>query len=323
MGVGSEVDYTTKDQTQRYQLLMGEVKNIVYPNDANSRTKLFIEYDVWVQVRSNDISEGQLFYNCVQANALAGLSDKSYYVLRANPKAGEDGEEETSGSKVLILNLNGESYYPIIISGVMDPEDDSQKDVPHDELALYWNYNGIKAEINNDGELVVSYNGATKEDGSTEAEDSAVGTYYTFDKDGNFTISDEDGKNSFILNNKDGELQFQREKKFKIGKGDEAFVLGTSFRKEQKAKNAKLQAQLSVLENLMMQIGTALTTAGGKMAVPIAGAVSAAVDVAQAGALAITASKIVKQLNDAIKTFEDNGAKTDYKSKKDFTDSGD
>lgn len=316
----STASYSRKDQINRYELVIGEVKNVVYPDADNSRTKLFMEYDVWAHVRSNSISEGQLFYNCVQINPLAGLADQTYHILRANPKAGETGKGFGDGSKVLLLCLNGETFYPIIIGGVQDSKDESQKDLSKDELLFKWIYNGIDVQINNDGEATVTYLGKTKNDGSTDVEDSVAGMYAKFDKDGNFTLSDSDGKNSLVINHKDGNIEIQRDKKLKIGKADEAFVLGTTFRKEQKKMHKAIQQDLASLEQLLQNMGQSLATAGGKQVTPVYGAVAAAADLAMAGGYAISASKIVKKLKEDINAFESAGQQSDYLSDKNFGD---
>lgn len=314
--------YSSWDLQNDYQLLAGEVKSVVYPDDVKSRTKKFLEYVVYVQYRGNGVTQGKYYQGCVVMNALGSKADRSTYTLRANGKVGEDKDNNNLGlgSKVLILLVNGDVGTPVIIGGLPDPTDESQKDFEKDKSLFSWVFNGISVSVNDDGEATVTYTGKSKNDGTTDVEDTVAGSYVKMDKDGNVLVSDKDGKNSLKINHKDGNVEIQRDKKLKIGDADEAFVLGTTYRKQQKQLHTKMQSMLSTLQNLTQQLGTALATAGGKMAVPVSGAVAAATDVAQAGAFAISASQIVKQLGDAVKAFEDAGQQTDYISKKNFAD---
>lgn len=311
------------DQAGRTELIIGEVKDIIYPSDEASLSKTVIEYNVWAQVRTAGVTEGILFYNCRLASYLGSKADKTTFVLRANPRAGEQRGSQAgfgNGSKVLIQCLNGESVYPIIVGGAFDPEDKSQKDIPEDELFYQWVYNGISIGINNDGEVTVTYGGKTDADGKTDVKDSVKGSYAKFAKNGNVVISDNDGKNSVTVDHENKKVVIKRDEAFELGDATDKMLLGESFRKEHKKLNTKLQSLSTTLQNLSQQAGQAAATAGGKMAVPLTGAVAAATDVAQVGAFLIAASQIFKQMADAFQAFENAGIKTNYLSAKNKAD---
>lgn len=314
--------FVVSDQAGRLELILGEVKDIIYPSDEGSVSKTVIEYNVWAQVRTNGSTEGILFYNCRLASYLGSIADKTTFVLRTNPKAGEEsGEGFGNGAKVLLQCLNGESVYPIIVGGAFDPEDESQKDIPEDELFYQWVYNGVSIGINNDGEVTVTYGGKTDNDGETDVDDDVRGSYAKFAKNGNVVISDNDGKNSVTIDHENKKVVIARDKAFELGEATDKMLLGESFRKEHQKLNRKVQTVGQVMEQLTKQAAIAVNQAGGKMAVPVTGAVSAAADITQLGVYMQLMTQQWKNLMDAFKDFEQAASKKNsFLSKKNKAD---
>ncbi len=63
-------------------LRVGEVKRVVYPEDPESRSARFIEYDVWVLHRENGTAVNRMYNGCCLINSLAGFGDYSFWTLR-------------------------------------------------------------------------------------------------------------------------------------------------------------------------------------------------------------------------------------------------
>src|SRR5690348_9949095 len=83
-------------------LRMGEVQEIVYPDDDRSRSKQFVEYRVLVQQRSNGTGYAKMYENCIMMSSLAGLADFNWHILRADKSENKDKAGLGKGSKVLI-----------------------------------------------------------------------------------------------------------------------------------------------------------------------------------------------------------------------------
>lgn len=92
-------------------------------------------------------------------------------------------------------------------------------------------------------------------------------------------------------------------------------ILGTTFRKEQKVMNNTVNLQLNAAKAALALAKTALSTAGGAMAVPIAGAIAAGPQIIAASAAIDVAATAIGAAGDAHSTFESSGAATDYLSK--------
>lgn len=320
--------YSNKDHFEDYGLRMGEVVKVIYPDDDASVTKQYIEYNIWCQyLPAGGVGQGRMYYAAICANNFASLADRSFQTFRPNEKAGNkqansENPNDTPGlglgSKVLFLCINGQTAYPIIISGLPDPKDKTQMDVDEGDIVQVRIFNGIEWYINNEGELLIKYNGKTEDTGKTEVDDSKVGTYFKLDQDGNSILSDKDEKNYFKLDHKNGELLFDREKKFKIGKADEAFVLGTTFRREMQTMNTKLQSGFKTLNTLMQNAATSAAIGSAKLIVPVYGPPNASADFAQMAAYMFSMSSILSQMSDALQAFEQKA--NDYLSTKNFGD---
>src|SRR5688572_10116517 len=128
------------------KLLLGEVKDIIYPDDKRSRSKKNIEYLVYAQKISNGMVVTQE-YRCVISNMFGGLADQAIYTLRVDESDNKTKEVAGNGSKVLFFCINGQQQRGVIIGGVRDPADEKKpaKDLGHH---LYWAFNGITALIN-------------------------------------------------------------------------------------------------------------------------------------------------------------------------------
>lgn len=313
----STTNQYSEDYFGDFALRQGEVKNVVYPDDPKSRTKRLIEYDVVVEYFRNGTWVSRLINGAVVMNGLMSLADVETFTLRVNKQSGESKQNQPPikyGSKVIVLFLNGQVNFPIIIGGLYDPKDESQKDFEKDKKIYFKKFNGIETEINDDGELTYTYTGKSKEDGTTDVSDDVAGTYFKLDKDGNAYLSDSDGKNSLTVDHKNKKVKIAR-KDFELGAATDKMLLGESHRNAQKKLHTKLQTYISTAQNLLSQAATQFTTAGARMVIPVYGAVSAGPSITAAGALHNAAAQALKQAADAIQEFEQAAAqKTDFLS---------
>jgi len=307
-----------QDQLDRYGLFVGEIKEVIYPDNKESRTQKILEYTVVGQVRAGGAAQSQVFYNCVPLNQLAGYADFSYQTFRV------DSELKTTfgkGSKVLLLCLNGESFYPVIVGGIYDPKDESQKDIPKGKRLSHWQFNGVHIDVNDDGEYQITFKGATDIDGKTDVKDSVAGSFAKWAKNGNISVQDNDGKNQILIDHENKKVVVKRDEAFELGDATDKMLLGESFRKEQESLHQKLSKFIDTVSQLTQNAGIAAATAGGKMVVPIYGAVLAASDIAQLGGLLVSIAQINGQMKQALDAFENAAkAKNSFLSKKNSAD---
>lgn len=169
------------------QFRQGEVKRIILPNEEESRSKLFNEYDVMVTHRGNGTAVSKLYHNCLLINPFGGLADRCHYTLRQsdvdveNPLPG-------LGSRVAILCLDGNETQSFIIGGLRSEFDKDDSAKGHH---LLFEFNGVLFEINDDGSWSITNKGKTDIQG--EADDkrdtAGSGTKVQVEANGNFVVT--------------------------------------------------------------------------------------------------------------------------------------
>lgn len=187
---------------------VGEVKRVVYPEDPDSRSKRFLEYDVYVQHRENGTAVSKLYHNVVHANALCGLADRLVATLRADPKAGVTRNSQQSvvdgvGSKVLILCPNAEHASAVILSGLRDTRD-SDLGVKARGHFLEWEFNGVRLAIEKDGSFRVTMLGPTTAEGIPQG--STGGSYIEVKADGTLRAATPEDAQSITIDHRAGTI---------------------------------------------------------------------------------------------------------------------
>jgi len=226
-------------------LRAGEVKAIIYPEDTNSRSKKWIEYDVLVSHRENGTSVTKLYHNCILANDLQGLADSSFRTLRVDvPPPGSITDSFSQlkpgdGSRVLLLCINGDTANAVIISGLRNSSEDDLgvKDLGHH---LDYEFNGVHLSIQDDGSFSITKNGPTTPAGdfdSARGTAEANGTVVEVDVDGSFRVSTKDNAQSVVIDNKAGTITVSGDQDLTLNadtihigtKATEAAVLGNTL----------------------------------------------------------------------------------------------
>lgn len=241
-----DVGYAKPDNTVFGNTLLrvGEVKGVIYPDSDKSISGKYIEYDVVVQHREGNVAVSKLYHNCYLADSLGGRGDSSFRTLRVPDEKKTDPSNEQgienlgTGSKVLILCINGGHNEAVIISGIRDGGDDKKR--KQKGIHLEWEFNGVRLEIADDGSFSVEKKGPTKSSGErdkTKGADEEQNTKISVDKDGSFAVRTKDNKQSVVIDHKAGTITIEGDKELtlqgkniNIGSGaDEAAVLGDTL----------------------------------------------------------------------------------------------
>lgn len=208
---GSDTTSYSGSAFNSVRMLLGEVQELVQPNDPRSVSKKFVEYRVWAQTIENGVCVSRMFENVAGPDAFgSGISDTCNFTFRgassANIANGNNKLGFGKGSKVLMVAIMGMQINYVIISGLRDSN--STPDDPTLGHHIDFEFNGISVNINNDGELIVTYGGATKIDGTNrdDVDESAIGTSISITKDGSLSIVDKDANESIVIDRPGGNL---------------------------------------------------------------------------------------------------------------------
>jgi hypothetical protein len=183
-------------------LRMGEVVQAHYPDDPTNQSKKQMEYTVNVQYRQSNRQVTVSSYRCTVADGLGGIADSSRQTFRVS-SGDRAGQTLGDGARVLILCPNGEKNSAVIIAGVRNEQittNDPPRLVPAGQRLKDFVFNGVHVNINDDGELLLQVSGATKNDGSPDAnrDQNNHGTKVQIQKNGSFTITDNNGQSIII-----------------------------------------------------------------------------------------------------------------------------
>lgn len=315
-------------------LRLGEVKEIVYPDDARNVSKKVVEYRVAVQQRDRGVGVTTDYTHCVVSNLFGGLGDKLRYTVRSSTEKDIDPQTGLGdGAIVLLLCINGETNNAVIIGGFQSQDDavESEEDGHH----LHFNFNGIDVAINKDGEFSFEFDGATKNDGNLtdEADANASGTKITITKDGTLTIAD-GGIQTMVIDRPNKTISLTADSEYDVtcqnghvvikstgvlvGDATDAWVKGTTYRKAETIMNRKLSAQMAILNATLATAASALQTAASLMSMSPAGNIPAAGPVATAAGMLRTAASATLSAKSAFDSFEEQASK--YLSTKNLTD---
>lgn len=188
--VGSTIKPVTEMWSQ-WGLRVGQVRDVILPSDKRSVSKKFCEYQVEVQNKDSFGRTSTVLYsNCFVSSPLGGRGDKLRFTHRAAKETSSQGVGE--GSKVIVGHINGDRQQAVILGGLRDSEDEPDKD--DDGHHLFYEFNGVRIQVTDQGAFSVQYNGATNYDGSRrkDADENAAGTFFKLSADGNATIQHED-----------------------------------------------------------------------------------------------------------------------------------
>lgn len=175
-------------------LRLGEIKKLIYPDNPLSYGKQTVEYEVEVQYRDgNGITTTSIYRGATISTLFGGEADRFHATLR--PDAIRSLTEPVGeGSKVVILCLSGDQKRGIILGGIEDPRN-KRKEKKDDGHNLYFEFNGVRATINKEGEFQVRFIGATTTQGllkdGVKEEDS--GSLIKFTRGGSLILATDDG----------------------------------------------------------------------------------------------------------------------------------
>jgi hypothetical protein len=309
-------------------LRIGRVVRAHYPGEETNANGTATEYDVEVEyVDINGAHTRQVYPRCQIASLFGGIADQVRFTPRKKTTQRAD-EDDDEGSLVLLLCINGNSRAGVIMGGLDHPA--ATKDAKDDGHNLKFSFNGISFEINKDGELTLTYKGATKSDGelSDDADEDASGSKVAFTKDGSVEISTADDNQHIRLNHADKKLDIKTDAELHIEvtggnvniesdgthiggeNASEALVMGSTYRQNESQMHQQMQTALAALAGMVQSAGVTISAAAASNPL-LAG-------LAGAGAALTTAGAKVAELQTAISTFEASASQ--YLSQKNTTD---
>lgn len=308
-------------------LRVGRVIKVYEPNVKENLNRNFFEYDIEVFFREASGSGTSIIYPRARISSLfGGVADFISFTPRLVP-VDYSRPQINDGSLVLLLCINGDRRQALIIGGIKHPnlpKDDPAKE--HNAVAIF---NGVEAIINNDGELLMTKNGATQSDGTPRSDVSNADlSTISMLKDGTITFTGGIGKFASSISidntnkkisingsslvditttsNQDGiEVNFQGTK---IGKGTNNMLLASTYRTAESTNNLALSTSLTTLSTTLETVGGLLATVAALHVIPVVGPVLGSVPLASAAAGVVAAGGTAAAMAASINEFEAQAA---------------
>lgn len=307
------------DVFNNFALRVGEVVELVYPDDPRSLSKKVLEYRVLIQHLDNDLAAtGRIYPHCVLLNPFGGVADKVSWTFRADPGR-KDETGLGKGSKVLVLCVNGEHNSAVIIGGVRD-EKDNQKTSKEQEHHFFAVFNGVKLTVTRDGEFSFIRQGPTDIDGKVldgTPSDAQTSGLIVF-QNGSIALG--------AANSRDGDMdqvitidQPARQIKMKAGSGvhvgqaTDEWPLFATYRRAEQQLHSTLVSLLTSATALIATMAEGAKAAAVLHVIPIVGPILAAPAIGSVGVQLTAIMALIQSAINAINTFE--GSAASYLSK--------
>lgn len=196
----------------QFALKIGNIEEIIYPDDKRNIRKNKIEYTVQVKERQGNRGFVVTRYrNVVTSDLFGGIADSIEFTHRPSTSQTEQDPIFRDGSSVILLCLHGDTSQAFIVGGMR--HNSQKKKISKKERGHFFEFefNGVNFEINKDGEMAITYKGKTDIDGTQQAKSTSP-TVININKDGDFSISD---------NEKQRISMSRKNKKIRISSGND------------------------------------------------------------------------------------------------------
>jgi hypothetical protein len=205
----------------------GQVQKVIYPDQKESVSKVYVEYEILVELTSGVST----FTNVPSISSFGGFNDYEDFVYEPSEVALSGKNDNTNtfqnrnGTLVAVSFLNNNFQRPIIIGALNHPKTGRRKS--SDGISYIRLFRGVKTEINKDGEWSVTYQSPYGPDGKLKAEATGP-SYIKLDKTGSFEISLKKGtiKQKHDVDAEKTELEYKSGLKISFdGKGDKTSIV--------------------------------------------------------------------------------------------------
>lgn len=201
-----------------FGLMVGRVIASYDPDDEENQSKTFVEYDVVIEARSvGGVFTRKVLPKCKVGNLFGGIADFETWTPRV--VEGDTSSETQLGldSQVLVLCASGMVQEGIIVGGIPHTRLEA-KEKKSDGHHWIRQFNGTRMEVNKDGELIFSFQGATAPDGKLAAgvDAGASGSQVKFVKDGSIRLETKDGAQFVHVDHANKKLDIKADKSWTV-----------------------------------------------------------------------------------------------------------
>ncbi|CAK0749535.1 hypothetical protein CCP1ISM_330002 [Azospirillaceae bacterium] len=175
------------------------IREIYYVDDIKNKSKYQVEYNIRVEFGDR---HGQEYENVTAVNLYGGMmniSEMVYSPKEQTTKGDRNADDsymfDHDGSQVVIAFMDGYPNKPFIIGGWNHTNNNVFATKKEDGVRKIEEFNGIRLNINKDGEFILTYYGGKRNSKTkkTALPDTAP-TTFKIDKDGSWSVDDKENQ---------------------------------------------------------------------------------------------------------------------------------
>lgn len=251
-----------EDFLRKLVLRVGRVVRVHTPTEATNRNGRYHEYDVLVDAASEDQPATRfMLHRCWVVSEFGGAADYTRFTPRVDGANLNDAQNPGTSSQVLVMCLNASMFGGIIVGGVQHSQGVVDANQGHNRISVF---NGFAEFIDKDGQLKLTFGGATNADGTLAptADPTASGASLFFRKDGSVILGSPNGAEEVTFDHTSQRTTIVGTQGVTIGTGSDQLLKGTTFRNAQTQLHAQLQTALTNAAAAATTAVSALATTG-------------------------------------------------------------
>ena len=246
-----------------FQLLSGEVQELIWPSSPKNISRKYLEYKVKVFYRQGNEGMGYTTIpNCQLINMFGGQGDYCQYTLRADRSSSVG-----NGAKVLVLCILGEKSKGVIIGGIRSGLVADQSAEPY----YRWKFNGLGQSVESDGSWTIEANGPTDGAGTPTGDTSLFPTKISIDGKGTFTVETKDQNQSIKVDNEENKITIDADQGLEANSGASIDLTATTSTSITSTTSTTI---ISGTDTTVTATGAISFTAGGALALAGGGGIA-------------------------------------------------
>jgi hypothetical protein len=229
-------------------LRIGQIMEVYAPSHARNLSKRVYEYEVLLYVYNENRSFTTKKVTAVVSDTFGAIADSFSYTPRKNTANNVSALPTSKGSLVLVLCVNSDMQQSVIVGGYPNNNlPPVSEDLGHH---LSFEFNGVRFNIDRDGQVVIQRRGPTNDDGTVvSGQEEYGGATVLMTTDGNISIQSGNGNHVKVdLDATNGSLNLSCTEGVVINSGQYSMVQGENL--------------ATAITSLMTAIATATTALG-------------------------------------------------------------
>jgi hypothetical protein len=211
-------------------LRIGQVSNIYHTDSDQNYSKQYVEYEVTLFRTNANKTNTPVTVRCVTVDLFGSVADKMSFTPRKSTAFSSGNAFSNVGSMVLVLCVDSDLHQGVIVGGYPNNNLPTLKQNLGHHLSF--EFNGVRFNIDKDGQVAVKRRGPTNDDGAVvSGQETNGGATVLMTSDGSVSIQSGNGNEVKVdLDATNGSLNLTCTEGVVINSGGYSMVRGETIR---------------------------------------------------------------------------------------------